>query len=108
MNRIALAILYAANDQPRDIAVFLADKLNPITQEEALADGKYIAYFLMRERLIFKDFHPRNPCDTLHLIREMRTWDFPSGVDEKYLLYSASIGQGKCADAAAEELELLE
>jgi hypothetical protein len=104
MKALTLAILYAFNESPREIAVHIANNLNPLTPEQAAADGEYVLHFLVRERIVFGRNHPANPCDTLHMVREMRTWSFPSGVDEEALLYEASLGRGKCAQQADHDL----
>ena len=106
MRALALSILYAFNDSPREIAVHIADNLDPLTSEQAAEDGEYVMHFLVRERIVFGRNHPANPCDTLHMVREMRAWKFPSGLDEEALLYEASLGRGKCVQQAIDELSL--
>ena len=85
----------------------IADMIDPQTPEAALADGQYISGLLRKEAITLGERSPVLSCNTLHMVREMRSWSYPSGVREDILLLAASKSAGRCGDEAARELESL-
>jgi hypothetical protein len=85
----------------------IADMIDPQTPEAAMAEGKYIVGLLRKEARVLGERSPVLSCNTLHMVREMRSWKYPSGAREDILLLTASKSAGRCGDEASLELEAL-
>jgi hypothetical protein len=90
--------------EPSRSAILIADLIDPQTPEEAIAEGQYLRGFIRKEKSVLGEESPVFSCNTLHMILEMRTWRYPSGLNENELLLMASRAPGGCADEAAQEL----
>ncbi len=104
MSALTALILSLFVSGPSRSASAISILIDPKTPDEAIAEGKYIKGFIRKEERVLGPESPVFSCNTLHMIREMRTWQFPSGLNEEELLLVASRAPGKCADDAALEL----
>ena len=82
--------------EPSPVLVMITDEMTPTTVEQTRVDTEYLLGYLARERRALGDDHPRVPCDTAEVGREIGSWELGDKDLADSLLLQAAQGVGRC------------
>ena len=86
--------------EPSPVLIMITDEMSPATVEQTQVDTDYLLGYLAREKAALGDDHPRVPCDTAEVGREISTWPLGDRDLADRLLLEAAGGAGKCQSDA--------
>ena len=82
---------------PSPVLVMITDEMNPQTVQETQEDTEYLLGYLARERRALGEDHPRVPCDTAEVGREIASWQHGDRELAYDLMMQAAKGTGRCS-----------
>ena len=82
--------------EPSPVLVMITDEMSPTTEEQTQVDTEYLLGYLARERRALGDRHPRVPCDTAEVGREIGSWVLGDRELAQQLLLQAAEAPGRC------------